>query len=66
MKSNRLARRIVRIRLVSLSVGLVLVIAVEFVLGEVVAARLGQASAVRTDQVQAPNISLGEVLASVP
>jgi hypothetical protein len=56
----------VRTRLVLLSLALVTVMVIEFVLGEVLVERLGQATALRTDEVQAPNVSLGDVLAGVP
>jgi hypothetical protein len=66
MKTSRSARQIVKRRAGLLLVGLVMLIGFEFVLGEVLVARFGQATGLRTDQVQAPNVSLGDLLAGVP
>jgi hypothetical protein len=66
MKSNHSARRIVRMRIMLLFLALMMVMVIEFALGGVLVARFGQATALRTDVVQTPNVSLGDVFAAIP
>jgi hypothetical protein len=66
MKTNRSARQIRKRRAVLLFVGLLMVIGLEFVLGGVLASRFGQVTALQTDQAEAPNAGLGDLLLGVP
>jgi hypothetical protein len=68
MKSNRSARRTVKTRFILLALFFILVVAFEFVLGEVLISRFGTstAGALRVDEVQAPDVNLGDVFAAVP
>ena len=67
MKTKSSIRRIVRTRAIFLSVTLATAVLVEFVVGEALVSRLGRATAtaVQTEQAPAPNLSLGDVLASI-
>lgn len=67
MKTNSSVRRGLRlkIRVTLLVLALAMVAAVDFLTGEAVVARLGQATACQTDELQAPNVSLGELLANI-
>jgi hypothetical protein len=58
----------VKIRLILLALFFVMVVAFEFVLGEVVLSRFGKATAgaLRTDEAPAPDVNLGDVFVAVP
>jgi hypothetical protein len=65
MKTNASARRILRIRVFLLCLALTLAVAAEFMLGESLVAGVGRATASQTDEVQAPNVSLGDVFNAI-
>jgi hypothetical protein len=64
MKTNRSALWIVRIRGIMLSLALVGMVGVAFSLGESLALRFGQTTAFQTEDAQAPNVSVGDLLAA--
>jgi hypothetical protein len=65
MKTNVSARRILRIRVFLLCLALTLAVAAELLLGESMVAGIGLATAIQTDEVQAPNFSLGDVFDAI-
>jgi flagellar basal body-associated protein FliL len=64
MKTNRSALWMVRIRGITLVLTLVGMVGVAFWLGESLAARFGQTTAPQTEGEQAPNVSLGDLIAA--
>ncbi|MGO8929183.1 MAG: hypothetical protein ACLQU3_20140 [Limisphaerales bacterium] len=64
MKTNRSARRLVRIRGIMLGLALVGMVGVAFWLGESLAARIGQSTAHQTDSPAAPNFSISDLMAA--
>ena len=65
MKTKLRVRRVAGERAILLVLALAVSVIAEFALGEALATRCGQATAVQTETVQAPNLSLGEVLAAI-
>ena len=65
MKTNPVARQVLRIRLVMAGVILFAVLLGDVVLGGSLVARFGKAVPPAPDVVQAPNISLCDVLGSI-
>lgn len=65
MKTKPSVRRLMRNRMILLPLALVVLVIVEFALGETLATRIGQLTAVQTGEVQAPNLSLGDALAAI-
>ena len=65
MKTKHSHQRIVRRRVFLLFLALLLAVVVELGVAEVLATRCGQAVAMQADDVPAPNLSLGEVLAAI-
>jgi hypothetical protein len=66
MKTNRSARRIVRIRAIVLVLALIGLSVAEVGLGGSLAARYGQYTSSQTGSSQAPNMSIGDFLATAP
>ena len=65
MKTNAIARSILRIRAIVLCLALVGLAVVEFGLGQSLAARYGQYNAGQTQAPPAPSLSIGEFMAWV-
>ena len=65
MKTKLCVRRVAGDRILLLCLALAVSLIAELALGEALAARCGRATAVYTETVQAPNLSLGEVLAAI-
>jgi hypothetical protein len=64
MKTNRSALWIVRIRGIMAGFALVGMVGVAFWLGESLATRFGQVSTLQVEGPQAPNVSLGDLIAA--
>jgi hypothetical protein len=64
MKTNIVARGLVRIRVIVICLALIGLVGVEIRLGESLAARFGQITAPQTENPQAPNVSLGDLMAT--
>ena len=64
MKTNRSARWIARIRTLSLCLALMAAGGIEFGVSESLAARIGQTTAHRTDNPQALNVCLSDLMAA--
>jgi hypothetical protein len=64
MKTNSFVRGILRIRAIVLSLAIVGLAVVEVGLGESLAARFGQYTAAQSQAPQAPNLSLGDLMAA--
>ena len=65
MKANPVARKVLRIRIVMATVVVSAVLVADVVLGGSLVARFGKAVPPQPDVVQVPNVSLGDVLASM-
>jgi hypothetical protein len=61
MKTNHIARQIVRIRSVLSVVAVVVLLAVEIGLGASMVSRLGQTSSARTPTAASVNVSIGDL-----
>jgi hypothetical protein len=64
MKINPSARHLVRIRLIALVAFVAAIAAIEVGLGEHLAARIGQTTALHNQEPQAPNVDLSDFLAA--
>ena len=64
MKTNRSARRIVRIRGIAICLALGGMVGIAFSLGESLAVRVGQTTTQQTEVPQAPNGSLADLIAA--
>lgn len=65
MKTSHSIRRAIRNRNIVLCVMLAAVVVLEFLVGEALAVHVGRVTAVYTDAVPAPNLSLGDALAAL-
>ena len=61
MKTNRIARRMVRIRFVLTYLAVLAMVAVEIGLGALMVSKLGQTSSARAPQAEGMNVSLGDL-----
>jgi hypothetical protein len=66
MKTNPFARGILRIRAIVLCLAIVGLAVAEVVVGSSLGARYGQYTTVQTHAPQAPNLSLGDLMAAAP
>jgi hypothetical protein len=66
MKTNSFARGILKIRVIVLCLAIVGLALAEVGLGESLVARYGQYTAAQTQASQAPNLSLGDLMAAAP
>jgi hypothetical protein len=64
MKINPSARYLVRIRLIALVAFVAAIAAIEVGLGEHLAARIGQTTALQNQEPQAPNVDISDFLAA--
>ena len=64
MKTNSFARGLLRIRAIVRSLAIVGLVVVDVGLGEFLAARLGQYTSTQAQITQAPNLSLGDLMAA--
>ena len=64
MKTNRSARRIVRIRGIAICLAFVGMVGVSFCLGESLAVRVGQTTARQTDSPATLNVSISDLMAA--
>jgi hypothetical protein len=64
MKTNSAARWFVRIRVTVLCLAIVGLVGIAFSLGESLAARIGQTSAHQTEGLQAPSVSISDLMAA--
>ena len=64
MKTNSFARGILKIRVIVLCLSIVGLAVVEVGLGESMAARYGQYTAAQNQAPQAPNLSIGDLMAA--
>jgi hypothetical protein len=64
MKTNSFARGMLRIRTIALSLAIAGLVVVEVALGQFLAAQLGQYTSAQTQTPQAPNLSLGDLMAA--
>ena len=64
MKTNPFARSILRIRVTVLCLAIVGLVVAEVGFGESLASRYGQYTAAQTAGPQAPNVSLGDLMAA--
>ena len=65
MKTNPIARRILKIRVILFCLAVVGMAGLGFSLGESLTLRLGQTTALRTAGPQAPNVSLADAMAAI-
>jgi hypothetical protein len=65
MKTSHSAHRMLRNPVFPLCLALVLVVVAEFMLGDSLVPRSEHATASQPDELQAPNVSLGEVLSAI-
>jgi len=66
MKTNPIARDVIRIRAIMLCLAIVGLAVVEVKLCESLSARFGQYTAAQTQVMQAPRLSLGDVMGAAP
>ena len=64
MRTNSVARFIVRIRVIILCVALAAIVGLELSVSESLAARIGQTTARQTDSPAAPNVSIPDLMAA--
>lgn len=64
MKTNPLARRLVRIRLILTCLAIASVVGVEFGIGQSLATRIGQNTACQTEAAQSPELTMGDLMAA--
>ena len=64
MKTNRAARYFIRVRLALVCVALAAVVGLEFVVGQSLAARIGQATAIQTEAPQVLNFGVYDMMAA--
>ena len=64
MKTNRSARRIVRIRVITVCAALAAIVGLEFSLSQSLAARVGQTIARQTDSPAAPSVNIADLMAA--
>jgi hypothetical protein len=64
MKINASARYLVRIRVIIICLAIAAVAGIEFWVGESLAARIGQTTALQTDSPPAPNVSISDLMAA--
>jgi hypothetical protein len=57
MKTNRSARHIIKIRVITVCLAIAAIAAVDFFLGESLAERAGHTTGVQTDSPPVPNVS---------
>jgi len=65
MRTNPVARTLVKIRFLLLCASLAAIVGLEFYFGTSFAARIGQATAIQRDSPAAPNMNLGDVMSAV-
>ena len=65
MKTNRIARRILKIRVILFCLAVVATAGLGFSLGESLTVRFGQTTALVTASPQAPNVSLADAMAAI-
>jgi hypothetical protein len=64
MKTNPIARRLARIRLILAWFAILALVAVEFGVGQSLARRVGQTTASQTETPQLPNVTLDGLMAA--
>ncbi len=65
MKTNRSARKVRKLQIGLICLALAGLAGLEFTLGETLAARFGQTSVRPADGLQAPNVSLSDVMSAM-
>jgi hypothetical protein len=65
MKTTPFARWIIKVRFTAICVAVAALVAIELGVGGSMASRIGQATAIRTEVPQAPNVSLADFMAAV-
>jgi hypothetical protein len=66
MKSNLFARRLARVRKLTLALLIAAIVGIQFGLIALLAKRVGQTSVVENDTNQNPGVVVGDLLAAVP
>jgi hypothetical protein len=64
MKTNASARYLVRIRVIMVCATLAAIVGLELSLSESLAARIGQTTARQTDSLEAPTVSIADLMAT--
>jgi hypothetical protein len=65
MKTNPSARSVRNFRVTLVCLALAAIVGVEFRVGESLASRFGQATAMRSDSPQAPSMDISDLMASI-